>query len=109
MPSSLLRAGRARRRRTQTMAKFLRSARSSRCLLATKGESLLLAFPRALRRARLKMTSLTGDWWMHVGGFEVERLGGNGERAQAGYHSRWLVMAWRPSWRVGRVRGALCG
>ena len=38
-----------------------------------------------------------GDWWMRQGGFEDERLGGNSERAQAGYHSRWLVMARRQS------------
>ena len=38
-----------------------------------------------------------GDWWMQKGGFEDERLGGNSERAQAGYHSRWLAMARRQS------------
>ena len=38
-----------------------------------------------------------GVWWMRQGGFKDERLGGNSERAQAGYHSRLLVMARRQS------------
>ena len=50
-----------------------------------------------------------GDWWMNVGGFQDERLGGNGERAQAGYvpfpmagHGKAAVLA-----RLARAWGAL--
>ena len=46
---------------------------------------------------KLLPSTIQGERGVNVGCFQDERLGGNGERAQAGYHSRWLAMARRQS------------